>query len=243
MTAVAPETTRRQAARRWLLVATLVACTASAAENPIVTLAATSYRGGDYQEVIRLLERALASGLEPTSSREAGRLLLGAAYFAVQDAERARSALRALLTDTPGLVVDAAAFPPPFLALVDELRTEVKQRERPEPSRERPPVPAPAKVEPPPSPAASRFSRWWSAVPAVVAVGSGVASGVLLVGARDRHLALTRPLEGSGDVLLPETAARLAQEGGVLQGGGVGSLVLAGAAVVTAVVLWLLGAP
>lgn len=206
--------------------------------HPVVSRAVAAYAEGDYAQVVKLLDRALAAGIEPASARLEGRLTLAAAQFAMGNTDGATSALERLLGEQPGHPIDAAAYPPPFLRLVESVRARLAARV-PAPVEPVAPATVATRVQPP-----DGVSKWWALGPGAVAVGAGVATGLLLRGANAQHLRLTGPLAGPSDVLLPAEASAIASNGAALQTGGFVTLGVALAAAVGALLLaWLGTAP
>lgn len=225
------------------VVCALVASSLVARAETITGQAAKLYGLGEYPAAIRLLERSLAGGLDDREEGDA-QLLLAAAQFATGDTAASRLALQRLFEKRPAFVVPTSRFPPPFIALCEDVRHSTRA---PPPL---PPPPPPLEAPPPPlevphdasvestSPAPS---RWWAALPAAVgAVGLGL-SVWFLGQAKLHHDALTTMTAGAS--LDDATAQQHVSQGKSAQLVGGVSLGVGAVGVVTAVVLFWLGAP
>lgn len=106
------------------------------------TAAEETYRNGLFDETIGLLNTCLDRDAFSSEERRQAYRLIGLSYIGKDREEGAREAVRALLEVAPGYQADPVLDPPPFVALVDEMRDEYDARQ-----------PAP------PRPASSRVSQ------------------------------------------------------------------------------------
>ncbi len=127
-----PTSSLRCAALRCAAVAVVLALAPAAAAQEAACRTAfddaeATYRNGDFDETIERLQTCL--NREAFSTQDQGRAhrLIGLSYIGKAQEQDARAAVRALLDLAPGYQPDPILDPPPFVALVDEMREE-KQR-------------------------------------------------------------------------------------------------------------------
>ncbi len=95
------------------------------------TDAEESYRNGLFDETIELLNTCLDQNAFSSEERRQAYRLIGLSYIGKDREEGAREAVRALLEVAPGYQADPVLDPPPFVALVDEMRDEYETQQTP----------------------------------------------------------------------------------------------------------------
>lgn len=223
----------------------LLAVLLAGAPDPVVAQGRRSYAAGEYLAAARLLESALASGIEDEAERVSARLYLAASLFAAGDRSASLTALGLTFDEEPQLAVDPGRFPPPFLAAVAEARAAHAAKQK-----QAAPLPPPAEPAPPPRvegppeappPSPSSGARVWAVLPLVVSVAGAGAATYFLVQAQRQHLALVKPLMGAEDRLSKAEYESLSASGSASQTAGWVLVGVAAAALVTAVLVFVLG--
>lgn len=105
--------------------------TASAGAVPLESLApveqeVTRYESGDYLGAAEALQEVLLAKGLTKAEEERARTYLAAAHFALGNLEQSREQLVALVKLAPGATVDPLIFPSRFVALLEEVRREVR---------------------------------------------------------------------------------------------------------------------
>lgn len=108
----------------WLLV--LLATSAGAAASEPLEAGVARYESGDYQGAADALAMVLAEAQFGREQEERARTYLAAAHFALGHLQQARAQLIALVKLAPGVTVDPQIFPSRFVALLEEVRRDVR---------------------------------------------------------------------------------------------------------------------
>lgn len=149
---------------RFVLVLVSLVPALASAESAAVREAIHHYEYGDYAAASRGLSEALALGLEDPGEKTRARKYLASAWHLQGELQRARKAIELLLVDDPAASVDAALFPPKFVAFFESVRAELPSRPAPpadaqasisdkplaQPDPLPPPPPPPLVLKPPP---------------------------------------------------------------------------------------------
>ncbi|MGI5860896.1 MAG: hypothetical protein ACOX6T_02445 [Myxococcales bacterium] len=117
---------------RFALVLVLLAPAAASAESAAVREAIHHYEYGDYAAASRGLSEALALGIDDPAEKTRARKYLASAWHVQGELQRARKVIELLLTDDPTESVDAALFPPKFVAFFESVRAELPARPAPQ---------------------------------------------------------------------------------------------------------------